>query len=208
VGSVDKVSQGVVRRRINRAVGVFIDGVGLDRASRRLGKRVDLTALLRGVTSGTAPVVARYYTVIPYEDDSRHRAFLDAVARAGTDVIVKRLPPKGVTRQVTTDVEMGVDIIAFAKGHTRFGAVDRYLPAELQASFKPPPAIERPEGTEAVEQYSIVVVCPTRELSYPLGLARDLGADTTCADFSASGDVLKSASKWIDLSTSETIWMD
>jgi hypothetical protein len=57
---------------------------------------------------------------------------------------------------------------------------------------------------------SIVVVCPTRELAYPISLIKDVAADTTTADFGQfnTGDVLKSAAKWIDLSDSETIWRD
>ena len=100
----EEVASGVIKRRQSKLLGLFIDGTGLDRATRRLNRRVDLTALVRGVTSGIKPSVARYYTLIPYEDDSRQRAFLDAVSRAGLSVIVKRLPPKGVTRQVSVDV--------------------------------------------------------------------------------------------------------
>ena len=41
-------------------------------------------------------------------------------------------------------------------------------------------------------------------------IARELGADTVTADFAQfnTGDVLKSAAKWIDLSDSETIWRE
>jgi hypothetical protein len=54
------------------------------------------------------------------------------------------------------------------------------------------------------------VVCPSRELAYPLGLSKEFEVDTTTADFGQfnTGDVLKSAAKWIDLSDSETIWRD
>ena len=57
---------------------------------------------------------------------------------------------------------------------------------------------------------SIVVVCPSREIAYPLSLIKNIAADTTTADFGQfnTGDVLKSAQKWIDLSDSETIWRD
>jgi hypothetical protein len=85
-----------------------------------------MASLVRGVTSGTPPVVARYYTLIPYEDDSRQRAFLDAVARAGMQVIVKRLPPKGITRQVSVDPEMAADILAFSMGHQKFSSLSEY----------------------------------------------------------------------------------
>jgi hypothetical protein len=57
-------------------------------------------------------------------------------------------------------------------------------------------------------QRVVTVVSPSRDLSYALALATQLGADTVNADFGQfqGGDVLKSASKWIDLSDSETIW--
>ncbi len=225
-----EVKGGLIKKTQKRVVGVFIDGIGLDRATRRLNRRIDLAALVRGVTSGLSPVVARYYTVVPHEDDSRHRSFLDAVARAGLTVIVKRLPPKGITRQVTTDIEMSTDIVAYALGLSSFNKAFEYLPVEMQAlksmsvagsgtpitqrditaqkrqsgpllSVNPPdPKITR----------SIIVICPSRELSYSMALAKDLGADTTTAYFGKynKGDVLKSATKWIDLSDSETIWKD
>ena len=234
-----ELGQGVVKRRERRVLGLFIDGTGLDRATRRIARKVDLSALVRGVTSGITPVVARYYTLIPYEDDSRQRAFLDAVYRANLEVIVKRLPPKGVTRQVSVDVEMAADIVAFALGHQDFGELSKYQPgsldgpqepqrggaipsalpfvrarqmAERAAAPKAPapenPAPVRPAKTAAKEQRIITVVCPSRDLSYPLSLIKDLGIDTVSADFGQFniGDVLKSAAKWIDLSDSETIW--
>ena len=56
----------------------------------------------------------------------------------------------------------------------------------------------------------VTIVCPTRELSYSVSLVKEFGVDTITADFGQfnSGDVLKSAAKWIDLSDSETIWRD
>jgi uncharacterized protein YeaO (DUF488 family) len=191
-----------------------------------------MSALVRGVTSGAAPVVARYYTLVPYEDDSRQRAFLDAVARAGLSVIVKRLPPKGITRQVSVDLEMAADMVAFAHGLTSFSKENEYMPADapLRAAAIHTPAqyvrrqqAEEAETADTKEQTqgeaipdiktaprSIVVVCPSRELAYPLSLVKDIAADTTSADFGQfnTGDILKSAQKWIDLSDSETIWRD
>jgi hypothetical protein len=226
---------GLVKKKERRVVGLFIDGVNLDRATRRINKKVDLQALVRGVSSGSVPIVARYYTVIPHEDDSRQRAFLDAVARAGLSVIVKRLPPKGIARQVTTDLEMAADMVAFSLGLSSFSKENEYLPAEIQAvkNFAMGGAQKAHHGdaldasTIAPAQRSsgpllqidadvkdarrsVVVVCPSRELSYPLSMAKDLGADTTTADFGqfTGSDVLKSAQKWIDLSGSETIWRE
>lgn len=228
---------GLIKRKERRIVGLFIDGVNLDRATRRANRKVDLQALVRGVCSGSNPVVARYYTVIPHEDDSRQHSFLDAVARAGLSVIVKRLPPKGIERQVATDIEMGADIVAFSLGLSSFSKENEYLPAEVAAAKHyaaswgengkggpqmplDPAAFEsvgRPSGpllridAESKDtRRSVVVICPSRDLSYPMGLAKNLGADTTTADFSqfTSGDVLKSAAKWIDLSGSESIWRE
>ncbi len=223
----------VIRRRQKKLYAVFIDGLGLDRASRRLNKRVDLSALIRGVTAGQDACVSRYYTIIPFEDDHRHRAFLEAVERAGLDVVVKRLPPKGVNRQASIDPEMSADIIAFAMGKTSFNeAADKYLPEERRIKVGPMPTGVRaaplmdastqspdPENN-APEQPSqsprpaddskrvVVVVCPSRDLSYAFALAGEVGADTVSVDFGyyKGDDVLKSASKWIDLSESETIW--
>ncbi len=257
----EQVKKGVVKRVDKRVIGLFIDGTGLDRATRRINRKVDMSALVRGVTSGLPPIVARYYTLIPYEDDSRQHAFLDAVNRAGLSVVVKRLPPKGITRQVSVDIEMAADIVAFSLGHSSFGELSLYKPSEIPSDYNTPAlkssaglirggiirpgpsgkgkrhAIETPseepaatdeenmqEGLESpvsVEQNGktdagnsvrrvVTVVCPSRDLSYPISLARELGADTVTADFGQfnTGDILKSAAKWIDLSDSETIWRE
>jgi hypothetical protein len=247
-----EIGQGVVKRKEKRVLGLFIDGTGLDRATRRISRKVDLSSLVRGVTSGTVPVVARYYTLIPYEDDSRQRAFLEAVCRAGLEVIVKRLPPKGITRQVSVDVEMTADIVAFALGHQRFSDLGKYQPGMLDSqegghrgggaiptampflrakhlAVRNPHARDgesnpeesasaaavdvhaaEPSANGAKEKRIMTVVCPSRELAYPVSLAKDLGIDTITADFGQfnSGDILKSAAKWIDLSDSETIWRE
>ncbi|MCB0336949.1 MAG: hypothetical protein KDD62_11615, partial [Bdellovibrionales bacterium] len=86
----EEVTKGVVKRKQRRVVGVFIDGTGLDRATRRIHRKVEMSKLLRGVTAGLTPAVARYYTIVPHEDDSRQRAYLDAVAAAGFEVVIKR----------------------------------------------------------------------------------------------------------------------
>lgn len=227
----EKLSGGFVKKREKRVVGLFIDGTGLDRATRRINRKVDMAALVRGVTSGINPIVARYYTLVPYEDDSRQRAFLDAVARAGLSVIVKRLPPKGITRQVSVDLEMAADIVAFAHGLNSFSKENEYMPSEpleggapvhTPAQFMRRQLAEEGGSSPEVEKAttdipdiqtaprSVVVVCPSRELAYPLSLIKPIAADTTTADFGQfnTGDVLKSAAKWIDLSDSETIWRD
>lgn len=230
----EELGGGLVKKKEKRVVGLFIDGTGLDRATRRINRKVDMSALVKGVTSGLQPVVARYYTLIPHEDDSRQRAFLDAVARAGLSVIVKRLPPKGITRQVNVDLEMAADIVAFGLGLSSFSKKNEYLPSDFQAlkqaafnseehgldghdlNKDPQSAGQRSETLLKLDpissgvRRSVVVVCPSRDLSYPMSLIKDLGADTTNADFGqfTTGDILKSAAKWIDLSDSETIWRD
>jgi hypothetical protein len=160
---------------------------------------------------------------VPYEDDSRQRAFLDAVSRAGLSVIVKRLPPKGINRQVSVDLEMAADIVAFSLGHTTFSRENEYLPVDhplrsaqshsTRDDSRSASAESAKDGDpERLEKASrsVVVVCPSRELAYPLGLSKEFEVDTTTADFGQfnTGDVLKSAAKWIDLSDSETIWRD
>jgi hypothetical protein len=247
VEKYEELGKGIVKRTQRRVVGVFIDGTGLDRAARRLNRRVDMAALLRGVTSGLQPVVARYYTLIPYEDDSRQRAFLDAVGRAGLQVVVKRLPPKGVTRQVSVDSEMASDVVAFGLGHTQFGSSEeisstvdsrsggaiRTAPlmpgrrsrasisqegpkesssesvAVAPTASTPAPEVDAPKGADQLKNRIVTIVCPSRDLAYPVSLVRAAGVDTITADFGQfnTGDVLKSAAKWIDLSDSETIWM-
>jgi hypothetical protein len=228
----ESVGHGFIKKREKRVVGLFIDGVGLDRAARRINRKVDMAALIRGVTSGINPTVSRYYTIVPYEDDSRQRAFLDAVSRAGLSVIVKRLPPKNITRQVSIDLEMAADIVAFSLGKDTFSKENEYLPEDhpiraaaflaaareahkaAQEISECSPAPEKSghrsanEGPPVVR--SVVVVCPSRELAYPLSLAKECGAETTNADFGQfnTGDILKSAQKWLDLSNSETIWRE
>jgi hypothetical protein len=283
--SFQEVSKGVVKRSERRVFGLFIDGTGLDRATRRMKKKVDMTSLVRGVTGGIKPVVARYYTLIPHEDDSRQRAFLDAVSRAGLDVIVKRLPPKGVSRQVAVDIFMAADIIAFARGfenfskvsaaHSLFAAdpkqpsqggaasptalpfarhkaaqkiamevedydgialhhidIDNYgselfagpsgdVPADTKANGETSVATDENASKEASEKSEkepnsrrerrvVTIVCPSRELAYPVSLVKEFGVDTVTADFGEfnTGDILKNAAKWIDLSNSETIWRE
>lgn len=232
--SFKEVRKGVVKRTQRRELGLFIDGTGLDRATRRIKRKVDIPSLVRGVTAGTIPVVARYYTLVPHEDDARQHAFLDAVRRANVRVVVKRLPPKGVTRQVAIDVEMAADIVAFALGHSQFSSLSEYqaddnrreknsqtigmMPpspwdrARTQSDTNIKEAVdvqEKPVTSGNVKRI-VTVVCPSRDLAYPISLAGELGIDTVTADFAHlnNRDVLKSAAKWIDLSDSETIWRD
>jgi hypothetical protein len=204
---------GLIKRRTKRIVGVFIDSAGLDRATRRLDRKVDLSQLVRGLAGGVNIACGRYYVLIPNEDDARQFAYLDAVERAGLEVVTKRLPPKGVKRQVSMDVHMATDIISFAYGH--LGKVEDGKPIELPKTEEggevtsniikaPIPKIDRET------KRSIVVVCPSRELSYAMFVAHELGVETSLADFGLYGTSSgwKGIDRWIDLSTSETIWRE
>ncbi len=211
---IEHLGGGVVRRKTKRVLGLFIDGVGLDRATRRLERKVDLSRLVAGLTSGVKLEVARYYTLIPHEDDARQFAFLDAVERAGLEVVVKRLPPKGVKRQVSMDVHMATDILSFSLGQLM--KADR-AEAQLAVGAEHITAIEpvRPANDVMVTTSSAgavkrgtVVVCPSRELSYAIYTANQVGSETSLADFGlyGSSDGWRGVDHWIDLSTSETIW--
>ena len=203
---------GLIKRKTKRIVGVFIDSAGLDRATRRLDRKVDLSQLVRGLAGGVNISVGRYYVLIPNEDDARQFAYLDAVERAGLEVVTKRLPPKGVKRQVSMDVHMATDIISFAYGHlgTAPGAVTPEAPKLVEAVAgsnlieAPIPKIDRET------KRSVVVVCPSRELSYAMYVASELGVETSLADFGLYGTSSgwKGIDRWIDLSTSETIWRE
>lgn len=199
---------GVIRRNNPKAVGIFIDGVELDRATRRINKKIDMKALLKNLSLGLEPVVVRYYTLIPYEDDSRHRAYLDAIENAGFQVVVKRLPPKGVNRQVLVDTEMASDIIAFSFGYTNFSTINELDNKESSVKEE-----KKEESKIALIDSSVKkvinLVCPSKELTYAISLANTQNTETITADFGTlktNHDILKSASEWIDLSDSETIW--
>ena len=197
---VQKIGNGIFKRRQKRKLGLLIDGVGLDRATRRLERKIDLTKFVTSVCEGLKPEIARYYTLVPHEDDARQLAFLDAVEKAGLEVMLKRLPPKGVKRQVSMDIHMAVDAMAFANGRSN-EIIQRRTPLTTQLS----PDIEG-------ETYSrhLIIVCPNRELSYSIHVATQLGVKTTLADFGqyGSSDSWQGIDRWVDLSTSETIWRD
>ena len=206
----EQLSGGVIRRKSKRVVGLFLDGIGLDRATRRLERKVDLSRLVAGLISGMRVEVARYYTLIPYEDDARQFSFLDAVERAGLEVVLKRLPPKGVKRQVSMDVHMATDMMSFAFGQLQRAAVENTetkLAVGDASSVAVTSTIATPVREDNVRR-SLVAVCPSRELSYAIYQASLFGAETSIADFGLFGtsDGWKGVDHWVDLSTSETIW--
>lgn len=211
------LKSGVVKRKVKRRIGLFIDGIGLDRATRRLERKVDLARLVSGLTSGLQVEIARYYTLVPYEDDARQFAFLDAVERAGLEVITKRLPPKGVKRQVSMDVHIATDVIGFSCGQIKTLIARREITEETAVESGaavvngPAQSIVAPStGAIAEIKRMCIVVCPSREISYALYGSHLLGAETTLSDFGlyGSSDGWKGVDRWIDLSTSETIWRD
>lgn len=167
---------GVVKRRVKRRVGIFIDGTGLDRATRRLVKKVDLSSLVSGLSQGLEPEIARYYTLVPYEDDARQFAFLDAVERAGLEVVTKRLPPKGVKRQVSMDVHMATDLISFSMGV--FGqpkvSLQEQEEAEKTGTNDSKPVPVKTTKTDSDVKRVAVVVCPVENLATPFTLATNL----------------------------------
>jgi hypothetical protein len=213
----------VIRRSEPRIYSVFVDGVALDRATKRLGKRVNYEALVKSLCVGGSADIARYYTLLPEEDDARQSAFFDAIAGAGLDVIKKRLPPKGLNRQVSTDVEMATDMLSVVLG--RKDACSASL-AIASGNYSVVPRSSRFSGTKEKQpaapldnstsgnkdvkfKHSIIVVCPSKEISYAINLCRHFGAETITADFGSiiGRDILKGAEKWVDLTFSDSIWM-
>jgi len=203
---IERLGGGVVKRKTKRKLGLFIDGTGLDRATRRLERKVDLSRLVAGITEGLTPEVARYYTLVPYEDDARQFSFLDAVERAGLEVIVKRLPPKGVKRQVSMDVHMASDMMLFANAY--FAQKKKEANGSSKAEEGEDKKIVIPPKKVEKVRRQAVVVCPTRELTYCLYMLHTIGIETHLADFGlyGSSDGWQGIDRWIDLSTSETIW--
>ncbi len=195
---------GVVRRKTKRRLGLFINGTGLDRATRRLERKVDLSRLVKGITSGVKLEVARYYTLVPYEDDARQLAFLDAIERAGLEVVTKRLPPKGVKRQVSMDVHMATDLLRFCSGQFVSSDVAQEEAVAVNDSAS---STTTSENSGAIKRLA-TIVCPSRELSYAIYTAHELDAETSLCDFGLYGksDGWSGVDRWVDLSTSETIW--
>lgn len=201
----ETVRAGVLKRKAKRVLGLFIDGVGLDRATRRLDKKIDLGRLVSGITSGLNIEIARYYTLIPNEDDARQFAFLDAVEKAGLEVVVKRLPPKGVNKVVSVDPHISVDLVTFA-----YGKFQKSVTKPIEESNEK--MLEETKDVTPIKSSNLsrtaIIVCPSKELSYAIYVANGLGVETSMADFGQYGhsDGWRGVDHWIDLSTSETIW--
>jgi len=198
------IGKGIVKRRVKRVVGLFIDATGLDRATRRLGKNVDLSKLVTGLTQGLDIEVSRYYSLIPHEDDARQLSFLEAVQRAGVEVITKRLPPKGVKRQVSIDVQIVTDIMDFT-----FGSFAREASQLISVNSNESSSSITAPTAPSLKRIAIIV-CPSRDINYALNSAYKHGTETVLADFGLYGqtDGWKGVDRWVDLSTSETIWRE
>ena len=207
----ESVGRGIVKRKTKRVLGLFIDGVGLDRATRRLDRKIDLGRLVSGITTGLKVEVARYYTLIPNEDDARQFAFLDAVEKAGLEVVVKRLPPKGVNKMVSVDPHISVDLATYAYGrfekHAPAPVAETVAAVEGEEVKAEEPKVVVPAKSSNLTR-SAIIVCPSKELSYAIFTAHELGVETSMADFGQYGnsDGWRGVDRWIDLSTSETIW--
>ncbi len=186
---------GILKRKNRRIPGVFIDATGLDRATRRISKKIDLSKLLQTISGGTAVEVAKYYCLIPYEDDARQLSYLDAVNRAGFEVVTKRLPPKGVNRQVSLDVQIATDMINFCYGYY----------AKKESTSTNEEAADISEAPQDLKDKRILtVVCPSMELNYSFLWAKNLGAETVVADFGIhnTNESQNGITNWIDLSNS------
>ena len=189
----------VIKRREKQQIALFVDGSNLDRACKRLHKRMNMAALLKSLSAGKDLLVARYYTIVPFEDDARQLAYLDAVERAGFEVIVKRLPPKGIERPITVDVELASDIIYYSYAKT----------VKEQESAEKMSTANTSENTTLLFKKSILVVCPSQDLAYSLSLANNSGTKTTTVDFGKGtrNEIISSSDNWIDLTEAEGIWM-
>jgi hypothetical protein len=179
----------VINRRIDKRTALFIDGPALDRASKRLHKKVELKNLVEALSNSVPFSLIRYYTLLPYEDDSRHRSFLQALGNSGIESVVKRLPPKGVTRQVDISVEIATDMLMFG-GNIGKVSIDTQ--------------------TTSQEKKIITLVCPNRDLRYPLELLHSINIDIVGVDFGRhiATEISDFTSKWIDLNSLDTIWRE
>jgi hypothetical protein len=184
----EELGKGVVKRTQKRVVGIFVDGVGLDRATKRISRKIDLTNLITTLATGLTVECARYYTLLPNRDDSRQSAFLDLVERSGFVVTIKRLPPVEVNRMVSTDVHFATDLVGYTFGQFS----------------------QKTDDTEEKVQRVAVFVCPNPEVGYAIERAHACGIETRLADFGGfkRSDIWKGIDTWVDLSESESIWRE
>jgi hypothetical protein len=206
----------IIKRRSSSALAIFVDGVGLDRACRRVRRRVDWKKLLQSLSGGKRLIEARYYNLLPHSDDNRQTAFLDNLALAGFSCIIKRLPPKNVEKQVSITVEMASDLMAFALGQTEYPDLnytnfrsstqnkdldDEEFTRSIVTPLSPEEAIQ-------LTKREVILVCPSKEMDYPVSFLNRLGISTITADFGtfSTNKIVTASSDWIDLSLAENIW--
>lgn len=107
------------------------------------------------------------------------------------------------------DVHVASDLLAFAYGSFTEASKEAEDPLKANeenssGTQKRIIASSKPKETKRVA----TIVCPSRELSYALFSANQAGVDIALADFGLYGtsDGWRGVDRWIDLSTSETIW--
>ena len=210
---IEKLKNGVVKRKNKRALGLFVDGISLDRATRRLERKIDLDKLVASITEGLPPEIARYYTLVPYDDDARQFSFLAAVERSGLEVVAKRLPPKSVQRKVAMDVHMATDLMLFATGQFENRTAPIKSTIDEMVGFSDDLenkdlGINLSKERDLSIKRTAIVLCPNRELSYALYMCHQFDVEIMLVDFGSynKSDNWRSIDKWVDISTSETIW--
>ena len=108
------------------------------------------------------------------------------------------------------DVHIASDMLNFCHGSFA-NAQQKEAPKEANSSKETaddPKRIIAAGSSKKEVRRIVTVVCPSRELSYAIFAANNIGTETTLADLGlyGSSDGWKGVDKWIDLSTSETIW--
>jgi hypothetical protein len=192
-----------VRRAKPRKLGIFIDGVGLDRAAKRIERRIDWPLFAKVISEGLQADVAKYYSLLPIEDDARHHSYLAAVEAVGFQVHVKRLPPKGVNRVVSYDLEIATDLLNFCLSKSLAGSTDEgFGKAQPNNSGNRENSESIQHQNNSLSQPAPILVCPSRELEYPLQILHEKGFSVTVIDFlnGSGSDLLKYTSKWVNIS--------
>lgn len=200
--NLNLVEGSVIKRRTSRLMGVFVDASGLDHATKRLGRKVEIAKLLSSLTSGAKLELARYYCLLPYEDDSRQSSFLLSVERSGFEVITKRLPPKVVKKQVSLDTNISCDMINFCYSYFQVQQLKNSADSKIAQTSD----TEIPQTVKRI----ITLVCPSPEIRYATSIAKKLNTSVVLADFGSftHSSGWQGIDHWIDLSSSESIWRE
>jgi len=172
----------VVKQQTDSELALFVDGTSLDRAAKRLNKRLDIPKLIERVSTAKCSFV-RYYNTIPSKDDARHIAFMDNLRNHGIEVVMRRLPPIGITKRVAIDIDMATDIIGYTLHHPSFAS----------------------DWTREDKKRGVIVVCPTEELDRTLEMVTQTGSPLSVADFGRPRS-LPYGRDWINLEAFSDIW--